>query len=138
MSRHVTLAFGVANLITALLVAGGVFVGLPARWAPLDGVAGVVALLEMASGVGLVTRAPWGSGAARAASTVALAAGLFAVTSLAVAASWLSGVYGPVGTGGSIILALVAALVLPYLVVLPCAELVWLGVPRGLARRDER
>jgi hypothetical protein len=133
MSRRAAVAFGGANLLTGLLVAGGVFALLPSRWAPLDGVAGLVAALEVASGVGLVAGAPWGRAAARAASAVALAAGLSAVTVLAVTASWLSGVYGPVGTGGGIILALVAALALPYLVALPCAELLWLG-----ARIDAR
>jgi len=66
---------------------------------------------------------------ARAASAVALALGLFLVTVLAVTASWLSGVYGPVGAGGAIILTLVAVMALPYLVVLPVVELVWLRPP---------
>jgi hypothetical protein len=38
----------------------------------------------------------------------------------------LLAVYGPVGKGGAIVLVLVAALALPYLVVLPLAQLVWL------------
>jgi len=63
------------------------------------------------------------------ASPVALALGLFLVSVLAVTASWLSGVYGPVGAGGAIILTLVAVLALPYLVVLPVVELVWLRPP---------
>jgi hypothetical protein len=53
------------------------------------------------------------------------------VTVLAVTASWLSGVYGPVGAGGAVVLVLVAALALPYLVVLPVVQLVWL---RGAGR----
>ncbi len=62
----------------------------------------------------------------------ALALGLFAVTVVAVTASWLSGIYGPVGRGGAIILALVAALALPYLVVLPVVQLVWLRPGKAL------
>jgi hypothetical protein len=54
------------------------------------------------------------------------------VATLALTASYLSGIYGPVGKGGALILVLVAALALPYLVVLPASQLVWL---RG-ERRD--
>jgi hypothetical protein len=64
---------------------------------------------------------------------VALALGLFLVTVLAVTASWLSGVYGPVGAGGALILTLVAVMALPYLVVLPVVELVWLRPARVAA-----
>jgi hypothetical protein len=54
---------------------------------------------------------------------------------LALTASYLSGVYGPVGRGGAVILTLSAALALPYLVLLPVAQLVWLGprAPRAAA-----
>jgi hypothetical protein len=130
MSRRAAIAFGAAHFATGLLVAWGVFRCLPARWAPVDVGAAVVTLLELAAGTGLVGRSSWGAAMARTASVVALAAGLLVVTLLAGAASWLAGVYGPVGTGGAAILVLVAALVLPYLVVLPCLELAWLG-PRG-------
>jgi hypothetical protein len=119
-------AFGAANVATAALVTFGVFVGLSTRWWPVDVAAALVALLQLSSGVALLASLAWASRIARAASAVSLALGLFAVTVLAVTASWLSGVYGPVGRGGSIVLALVAALVLPYLVVLPLAQLVWL------------
>jgi hypothetical protein len=57
---------------------------------------------------------------------LALVFGLVLVTALALTASWLSGVYGPVGRGGALLLTLVAALALPYLVVLPLVQLVWL------------
>ena len=60
------------------------------------------------------------------AAALALAFGVALVTTLALTASWLSGVYGPVGRSGALLLTLVAALALPYLVVLPAAELLWL------------
>ena len=56
---------------------------------------------------------------------------------LALTASWLSGVYGSVGMGGGIILALVAALALPYLVVLPCVELLCIGPRVGVVHRGD-
>jgi hypothetical protein len=124
--RGASLLFGGLNLATAALVAFGVFVGLKSRWWPVDTAAAALALLQLLSGAGLLASAGWAPKVARAASAVALAMGLFAVTVLAVTASWLGGVYGPVGKGGAIVLVLVAALALPYLVVLPLAQLVWL------------
>ncbi len=126
LSRRAALVFGIADLLTAAVVGLGVFVALPSRWWPVDSAAVVLTTLQLAGGIGLVARTTWADRAARVASAVALAMGLFVVTVLAVTASWLSGIYGPVGTGGAIILALVAVMVLPYLVVLPAVQLVWL------------
>jgi hypothetical protein len=129
LSRRAALAFGIADLLTAAVVGLGVFMALPSRWWPVDSAAAVVTALEVAAGVGLVAQARWGERAAQVASAVALALGLFLVSVLAVTASWLSGVYGPVGAGGAIILTLVAVLALPYMVVLPAVQLVWLRPP---------
>jgi len=129
LSRRAALVFGIADLLTSAAVGLGVFAALPARWWPVDSAAAVLTALELAAGVGLVAQASWAERAARAASAVALALGLFLVTVLAVTASWLSGVYGPVGAGGAIILTLVAVMALPYLVVLPVVQLVWLRPP---------
>jgi hypothetical protein len=125
-SRRASLAFGAANLLTAAVVTLGVFAGLPARWAPVDVAAAPLTALELASAVGLLSGARWAARMSRVACATALAFGLFAMTALSVTASWLSGIYGSVGRGGAIVLALVAALALPYLVVLPVAQLVWL------------
>jgi hypothetical protein len=126
LSRRAAIVFGAVDVVTGGVVGVGVFVALPSRWWPVDVAAAVVMALELAAGFGLLSGAKWAERAARAASAVALAVGLFAVTVLAVTASWLGGVYGPVGKGGAIVLALVAALALPYLVVAPIVELVWL------------
>ena len=126
LSRRAALVFGIGDLFTAVLVAFGVFVGLPSRWAPVDVAAIALVAVDVAAGVGLLTSAPWGARVARVASALSLALGLWLLTVLAITASWLSGVYGPVGLGGAVVLALVAALALPYLVVLPVVRLVWL------------
>jgi hypothetical protein len=132
--RRAALVMAAANVLTASLVLFGVFVALPARWWPVDTGAVVVAAVETCAAIGVVARAPWGHRVARVASTVALGAGLATVTTLALTASWLSGVYGPVGKGGAIVLGFVALTILPYLVVLPVVELVWLGARDGVAR----
>jgi hypothetical protein len=74
----------------------------------------------------MLARAKWAVRAARLAAVCGLIVGLVLVTALAVTATWIFGIYGPVGRGGAIVMSLVAALALPYLVVLPVVELVWL------------
>jgi len=129
-SRRASLAFAIANLLTAALVALGTFAGLPARWAPVDVAAATLTALELASAAGLLAGAGWAVRVSRVACAIVLALGLLAMTALAVTVSWLSGIYGPVGRGGAIVLALVAALALPYLVVLPVVQLIWLRPAR--------
>ena len=126
LSRRAAMVFGIADVVTAFLVVLGVFFGLPSRWPPVDGVAFVLTALLAVSGAGLLAGAAWSPRVARVASAVSLAIGLGLVSVLAVTASWLSGVYGPVGRGGAVVLALVAALALPYLIVIPVVRLVWL------------
>lgn len=126
LSRVAAVSFGVADLLTGALVGGGVFVALPGRWWPVDVPAALLVALELSAGVALLARTGWAERLARTACVVALSLGLSTVTLLAVTASWLSGVYGPVGRGGAIVLALVGLLALPYVVVLPAVQLVWL------------
>jgi hypothetical protein len=125
--------FGTIDLVAALVVALGVFAGLPARWWVVDVPAVVVIALLGAAGAGLLAGAPWGERAARIGSKVTLVLGLALVTALAISASYLSGIYGAVGRGGAVILVLVAALVVPYLIAFPAAQLLWLG-PAGAGR----
>lgn len=127
MERRVRIAFGVFDLMAAALVMVGIFQGLPARYWPIDGVAGGVALLLTAGGVSLLAGARWTPQVSRVASLLVLAVGLLFLAALAVSASYLAGIYGPVGKGGALILFLIAALALPYLIILPAAQLLWLG-----------
>lgn len=131
--RRARLGFGVANLVVSAFVLAGVFRLLPARWWLVDAGAIVIALLLGASGVALVAGARVAEPLTRAASAVVLGLGLSLVAALVATASWLSGVYGQVGLTGALVFGLVAALVVPYVVVLPLVELVWLG-PRARRR----
>lgn len=132
--RRGALVLGAADALTAGLVLFGVFVALPARWWPVDTAAAALAAVEIAAAIGILAPAPWAGRVARTASVIALGVGLSTASALALTASWLSGVYGPVGRGGAIVLAFVATLVLPYLVVLPIAQLLWLGSDRKPVR----
>jgi hypothetical protein len=126
LPRRIVWVLGTTDLITAALVIFGVFIGLPTRWWPVDTAAAALSAIEVASAVALFARLRWALPIARAAGMAALALGLLVVSLLAVTASWLSGVYGPVGRGGAIVLVLVAVLLVPYLIVLPVVQLLWL------------
>jgi hypothetical protein len=126
MSRA-AIAFGVGHEVTALLLVVGVFIGLPARWMPIDTVAAVLVGLHVAAGVLLIRGHARARDVARIAAMASLGAGLLLIAILAWTASYLSGIYGPVGRGGAIIMVLVIALAIPYLVALPAGELLWLG-----------
>jgi hypothetical protein len=134
LSRRAALVFGVMDVLTALLVALAVFQGLPVRWAPVDVVAGLLVAGKLASGVALLARAPTAARLATASAGFALAVGLVLTTALALTASWLAGVYGPVGQGGAIVMTLVVALAVPYLIALPALQLVWLGAQPSSAK----
>ena len=133
MKRGARIGFGILNLGVAALVAWGVFRGLPTRWWVVDGGALIVTALLAASGGLLLADHRLKEVVTRAAGFVVLALGLAVFAALALTASWLYGVYGPVGKGGSALFALVALLVFPYVVVLPAVLLAWVG-PR--ARRE--
>ena len=121
--------FAGVDLAAAVLLAIGVFVGLPARWWPIDTGAAIVVAFLAASGIGLLLRKPWSNRVARLAAMISLAFGLVLVTILLITASYLGGIYGAVGKGGALIMVLVVALVVPYLVLFPAAQLLWLGPP---------
>lgn len=126
--------FGVADVVASFVVLLGVFAGLPSRWLPIDLAGGVLGALFLASGVALLANHRLAPALARIAALAALAVGMLLVLALGVSASWLAGVYGPVGRGGALLLVLVAALVVPYLLLLPAAQLLWMG-PRERAAK---
>lgn len=133
MKKGARLGFGALNLAVAALVAWGVFRGLPTRWWVVDGGAVIVCALMAGSGVALLADHRSKELVTRVAGFVVLALGLAVFAALALTASWLYGVYGPVGKGGAALFALVALLVFPYVIVLPAVLLAWVG-PR--ARRE--
>jgi hypothetical protein len=121
---------GTLDLMVGALVLIGVWLGLPARWWPMDVAGTVIGLAMTASGVGLLLRLPWGETVGRIVGAVTLVAGLALFTALAFTASYIAGLYGPIGGGGAILLFAATLLLVPYLVVFPAAQL-WF-----LARKD--
>jgi hypothetical protein len=122
----------VTNLFLALLLVGGVWGTLPARGLPVDVPATLLALALAVSSIGLLRGAPWAARVARIVAMTMLVLGALLCTALAFTVAHISGLYGPVGAGGALLLGVVALLILPYLVVMPAAHL-WLllGPKRG-------
>ena len=127
LSSRARKVFGSLHIATSGIVAVGVFVGLPVRYAPVDTAAGVLATALLVSGFGLLTGASWRERAARLVSWMTLGIGLALTAVLVVTASHVVGLYGPIGRGGALILSMVALLVLPYLVAVPALSVHWLS-----------
>ena len=118
-TRRERRVFSALHIVTGAVVVVGVFMGLPVRYAPVDLLAGVLALALFVSGFGLLARTRWSHGVARAVSWVTLVIGLSVTALLTITASHVAGLYGPIGRGGALIMVLVACLVVPYLVAIP-------------------
>ncbi len=113
----------IANFVLGLLVLCGISLALPARWGWVDAIGGALGLSFLLCGYAFWSGVQWARCFSLAVTTIALIIGAGLVTTLALTASYLSGLYGPVGGGGALLLVAVAALVVPYLVVFPAAQL---------------
>lgn len=118
--------FAALNLLTASLLALGVFRGLPVRSVGIDACAGLLICGFLGSAVGLALQVAWGVRFARLTAQVSLGLASCAIVLLLVSMSFLAGVNGAVGTGGVVLAALIIALIVPYLVALPLLQLWWL------------
>ena len=108
-----------SQLLLAAIVTLGVWVGLPARWVWIDLPLSALALVCTIVSGGLFTRKVWALRVVRWLLWVELAVGTLIVSLLALSIAQLAGSYGPVGAGGAVLMGTIAALIVPYLVVLP-------------------
>jgi hypothetical protein len=122
-SRNKARIVAVFELLVAALLIVGIWVALPARWWPVDVTGTLLGAALLAGGGGLLLDKSWGRLLSVVASWFSLAIGMVTVTVLAFTASYLAGLYGPVGGGGALIVGATAALVLPYLIGLPLLQL---------------
>jgi hypothetical protein len=115
-----------AQVLLGVIVLAGIWLALPARWSWVDVPGSALGVAALVAAVALLVGARWASKLVRAVLWAELLLGTLTVSLLAAAAAQLAGTYGPVGAGGTVLLAIVALLVLPYLVVLPVLQLRWL------------
>lgn len=121
---------GASDLAVGVLVLGAVWGVLPTRWMPLDAPASLLGVGFVVAGLGLLLATPWAPRVARVVAWVSVVGGAGLFTALALTAAHISGLYGPVGAGGATLLFVVALLLVPYLVLLPAAQL-WVLAKRG-------
>ncbi|MEM7605854.1 MAG: hypothetical protein AAF411_10905 [Myxococcota bacterium] len=120
---------GIANTLTGATLLGIVWGALPARWAPVDVGGTLLALAFIGAGALLFNGAESGRRVARTLAVVCLGVGMLLGTTLVITAASLAGLYGPVGAGGSLILAAAFFLMVPYLVVFPAVQVHLLRQP---------
>ena len=121
-----TTAIGCTQGILALLILGGIWLALPARWLWVDIPGTLLGLGSAAAAGALFSRAAWAGKLVRAVLWAELILGSTLVTLLGMSIAQLAGAYGPVGSGGALLMGTIAALILPYLVVFPVLQLRWL------------
>lgn len=123
---RVRIAFGVSNAVVALILLVGVFVVVTPRFWGLDVPAAVIALLELVSAVALLANFPWARRALRIAAWVSLGLGSLLVALVVISMAFLRGIHGDYGVAALAVSGLIVALLVPYVVVLPTLQLLWL------------
>jgi hypothetical protein len=119
--------FGASNAFVAVLLAVLAFVAVQTRFWLIDLPLAAVALLLVASAVGLLAKRSWAERVLRVAAWAAFGLGLALTALLVLTIAFLRGVHGELGTVAMATCGLVIALLVPYVIVLPGLELVWLG-----------
>ncbi len=118
--------FGVLNALSALVLLAGVFGVVEPRFWALDVPAAIIALVELVSAVGLLARLPWALRALTVSAWVSFVLGLTIVSLIVITIVFLRGIHGDYGLAALTVSGLIVALLVPYTVLLPALELLWL------------
>ncbi len=139
LNRRVQRFFGALDIVLAILILIGVWLGLPARWAPIDALGTFVALALTVVGLGLVNDRTWAPRAGHLLGGALFLVGLGLTGLLTTTAGQLAGMYGPVGLGGAALLFAGSAIILPYLVIFPAAQFYFLAAenPKAPPKSEE-
>ena len=125
-SDAVRMSFASINALLATAVLFGVFGALPVRYWMVDVSSALMAALLLISAYGLWRRSRWDLRALRVSAACELALGLSAVAALVLGVVYLGGVHGTVGRTASIVAVLGTALLLPYFIIYPSLQLLWI------------
>jgi hypothetical protein len=126
--------FGVLNVVSALVLLVGVFAVVQPRFWVLDVPAAIIALSSLVSAVGLLGRLPWALRALTVSAWVSFVLGLTIVSLIAITIVFLRGIHGDYGVAALAVSSLIILLLVPYTVVLPALELLWLKRQRVESR----
>lgn len=131
LSNAARLTFGISNLLVAVILATGVFVVVQPRFLGLDVPLGLIALSQLVSGVGLLLRVPWATRALRVSAWASFGLGLIVISLVVLSMVFLRGILGDYGVAALAVSGLIVALLVPYVLVLPALELLWLKRTAG-------
>ena len=120
------IAIAVAQGVIGLLLLLGIWLGLPARWWPVDVLGTALGAAALVAAALVALGKPFGLRWASYVVWAELALGTLTVTLLCTSMAQLAGSYGPVGSGGALLMGTILALILPYLVGLPALQLRWI------------
>ena len=118
--------FGVLNALSALVLLVGVFGVVQPRFWALDVPLTLIALVELVSAVALLAKLPWALRALTVAAWLSFGLGLLVVSLILLTIVFLRGIHGDYGLAALAVSSLIVALLVPYTVVLPALELLWL------------
>jgi len=124
--RRYEVWFALGNVVPALVLSAGLF-ALPVRWWPTDVVIATAIVALLATSALALVRPPLARRALRVGARVLLAVGLVLIAAATLSLAFLAGIHGDFGRGGVTLMVLVLFLVLPYVVLYPIVELLWLG-----------
>jgi hypothetical protein len=125
------ITFAVLNALAALILLIGVFGLVQPRFLALEVPTALLSTLELGTAVALFARLPWALRALSITAWVTFVGGLILVGLIVLTMVFLSSVHGEDGFAALAVSGLVVALLVPYLLLLPVLELLW------LKRRDE-
>ena len=123
---RVRITFAVLNALVALLFLIGVFGLIQPRFWALDVPAGLFSAVELVSAVALFARLPWALRALAVAAWVTFVGSLILVGLIVLTMVFLRSVHGEDGFVASAVSGLVIALLVPYTLLLPVVQLLWL------------
>ncbi len=126
LSNAARLTFGVSNLAVTSILLGGLFVVVQPRFWGLDVPLALIAILQLVSGAALLLRLPWAARALRVAAWVSFGIGLLVTSLIVLGMVFLRGILGDYGVAAMAVSGLIVALLVPYVLVLPALELLWL------------
>lgn len=135
LSNPARLTFGSLNLLVALILLGGVFAVVQPRFWALDAPLSLIAVSQLVSGVALLARMPWAQRALSVAAWVSFGFGLLVISLVVLSMAFMRGILGDNGVAALAVSGLIVALLVPYVLLLPALELLWLkrgpGEPRS-------
>ena len=122
---RVRIIFGVLNTLVALILLVGIGLIQPRLWA-VDLPIALLALVELVSAAALFARLRWALRALLITAWITFVGGLILVALIVLTMVFLRSVHGEDGMVATAVSGLVIALVVPYTLLLPAVQLLWL------------